>query len=76
MNALLDKIRPLADAHNATLSQVVINWTSRQPAISCVLVGARDEKQVAENAGALAFELSDTEMEYINGIVRETELER
>lgn len=76
VNALLDKIRPLADAHNATLSQVVINWTSRQPAISCVLVGARDEKQVAENAGALAFELSDTEMEYINGIVRETELER
>src|SRR5690606_37201328 len=64
-NELLDKIRPLADAHNATLSQVVINWTSRQPAISCVLVGARDEKQVAENAGALAFELSDTEMEYI-----------
>lgn len=74
VNELLDKIRPLADAHNATLSQVVINWTSRQPAMSCVLVGARDEKQVAENAGALAFELSDTEMEYITGIVRETEL--
>ncbi|HLT71644.1 MAG TPA: aldo/keto reductase [Cyclobacteriaceae bacterium] len=73
-NELLDKIRPLADAHNATLSQVVINWTSRQPAISCVLVGARDEKQVAENAGALAFELSDTEMEYITSMVHETEL--
>lgn len=73
-NELLNKMRPLADAHNATLSQVVINWTSRQPAMGCVLVGARDEKQVAENAGALAFDLTDTEMEYITSIVRETDL--
>ena len=74
INELLNKIRPLADAHNATLSQVVINWTTRQPAMASVLVGARDEKQVAENAGALDFELSDTEMEYITGVVNETEL--
>lgn len=73
-NELLNKIRPLADAHNATLSQVVINWTTRQPAMASVLVGARDEKQVSENAGALDFALSDTEMEYITGIVNETEM--
>lgn len=66
VNEMLEKIRPLADAHNATISQVIINWTSRQPAIASVLVGARDEKQVTENAGALAFELTDSEMEYIN----------
>lgn len=66
VNEMLEKIRPLADAHNATISQVVINWTSRQPAIASVLVGARDDKQVTENAGALAFELTDSELEYIN----------
>jgi aryl-alcohol dehydrogenase-like predicted oxidoreductase len=75
-NELLNKIKPLADAHNATLSQVVINWTANQPAMGCVLVGARDEKQVNENAGALAFELSDTEMEYLRKVVEETELEK
>lgn len=73
-NELLNKIRPLADAHNATLSQVVINWTTRQPAMASVLVGARDEKQVSENAGSLDFNLSDTEMEYITGLVRDTEM--
>jgi aryl-alcohol dehydrogenase-like predicted oxidoreductase len=66
VNEMLEKIRPLADAHNATISQIIINWTSRQPAIASVLVGARDEKQVAENAGALAFELTESELEYIN----------
>jgi aryl-alcohol dehydrogenase-like predicted oxidoreductase len=75
VNALLDKIKPLADAHNATLSQVVINWTARQPAICSVLVGARDEKQVSENASALDFTLSDSELEYIRKAVEETELE-
>src|SRR5690606_11570695 len=68
VNEMLEKIRPLADAHNATISQIVINWTSRQPAIASVLVGARDEKQVTENAGALAFELTDSELEYIDSL--------
>jgi aryl-alcohol dehydrogenase-like predicted oxidoreductase len=66
------KIKPIADAHNASLAQVVINWTTRQPAIGCVLVGARDEKQVQENAGSLDFTLSDTELEYLQGAVNDT----
>jgi aryl-alcohol dehydrogenase-like predicted oxidoreductase len=72
---MLEKIRPLADAHNATISQMVINWTSRQQAIASVLVGARDEKQVTENAGALAFELTDSELEYISKLADEFVLE-
>lgn len=75
VNDMLEKIRPLADAHNATISQMVINWTSRQQAIASVLVGARDEKQVTENAGALAFELTDSELEYISKLADEFVLE-
>jgi aryl-alcohol dehydrogenase-like predicted oxidoreductase len=66
INALLEKIKPIADNHNATLSQLVINWTAHRPAIACVLVGARDEKQVKDNAKALDFKLSAEEMAKIN----------
>ena len=38
----LEKIRPIAENHNATLSQVVLNWTIRQPGITCALAGARN----------------------------------
>ena len=62
INALLDKIKPIADEHDATLSQLVINWTTQRPAITCVLVGARDEQQVKDNAKALDFKLSQDEM--------------
>lgn len=64
-NALLEEIRPIADRHGATLAQLVINWTIHQPGITCALVGARNEQQVADNAGALNFTLSAEELEHI-----------
>jgi aryl-alcohol dehydrogenase-like predicted oxidoreductase len=70
-NTLLQKIKPVADAHNVSLSQLVINWTTRQPAMDCVLVGARDEKQVKENVGALSFKLSDDDLKKINQAISE-----
>jgi aryl-alcohol dehydrogenase-like predicted oxidoreductase len=65
VNRVLDAIRPIAEAHEASLAQVVINWTTRQPGMDCVLVGARDEVQVMDNVGALAFVLSDEDLETI-----------
>jgi aryl-alcohol dehydrogenase-like predicted oxidoreductase len=65
-NALLQKLKPIADLHSATLSQLVINWTTRQPAMDCVLVGARDENQVKDNVKALSFKLSDADLKKIS----------
>lgn len=74
INSMLEKLKPFADAHNATLSQLVINWTAHRPAVACVLVGARDEKQVKDNARALDFKISDEEVKKINKIVDELSL--
>jgi aryl-alcohol dehydrogenase-like predicted oxidoreductase len=65
INTMLDSIKPIAESHNASLSQLVINWTAHRPAMACVLVGARDARQVNDNAKALAFKLSDDEMKKI-----------
>lgn len=64
-NKFLDKIRPMADEKGATLSQLVIAWTLRQPGITVALVGARTEQQVVQNAGAMNLSLSDAEVESI-----------
>jgi len=61
-NDLLEKIKPIAEAHNASLAQIVINWTVNQKGIGCVLAGARDEKQAKDNAAALNFTLSGDEL--------------
>jgi aryl-alcohol dehydrogenase-like predicted oxidoreductase len=64
-NAFLQKIKPIADGYGVTLSQLVINWTTRQPAMDCVLVGARDERQVRENVKSLSFTLTDDDLKTI-----------
>jgi aryl-alcohol dehydrogenase-like predicted oxidoreductase len=64
-NRVLESIKPIAEKHNATLAQLMINWTTRQPAMDCVLVGARDEQQVKDNVGALSFSLNDEELSTI-----------
>jgi aryl-alcohol dehydrogenase-like predicted oxidoreductase len=64
-NTFLQKIKPIADGYGVSLGQLVINWTTRQPAMDCVLVGARDEKQVRENVGSLSFKLTDDDIKTI-----------
>jgi len=65
-NKFLEEIRPLAEDKGATLSQLVIAWTLHQPGITVALVGARNEYQVTQNAGAAEVMLSDAELGLIN----------
>jgi len=65
VNSLLAKLQPIADKYEATLAQLVINWTAHQEGIGCVLVGARNEMQVKDNIGALEFELTQEELNRI-----------
>jgi aryl-alcohol dehydrogenase-like predicted oxidoreductase len=74
INQFLSGIKSIADSKNATLAQLVINWTMNQPGISCVLVGARNPKQVKENMGATAISISDSEMNEINLKLKELQL--
>ena len=66
VNAFLDAIRPIADAHDATLAQLVIHWTIRRPGVTAALVGARNVKQATENARAAALDVSDDELRQID----------
>jgi aryl-alcohol dehydrogenase-like predicted oxidoreductase len=62
VNAMLDEIRPIASGHQATVAQVVVAWTLRQPGITAALVGARNAKQAKENAGAARVALGQEEL--------------
>ncbi|SDH51631.1 Predicted oxidoreductase [Pedobacter terrae] len=65
-NAFLAKIKPLADEKNASLSQLVLRWTVERPGITIALVGARNEKQAVQNAGAINVKLNAEEIQFIN----------
>jgi len=74
INNFLDQIRPLADDRGVSLAQLILRWTLQRPGITCLLAGVRNEEQLAENAGSLQFELSQPEMDIINGHLEKLEL--
>ena len=59
--AFAEEVRPLAAAHGASVAELVIAWTLRQPGITFALCGARNPDQARENAraGALVLDAAD-----------------
>lgn len=66
VNAFLHQIEPIAEAHDASVAQLVINWTSGREDITAPIVGARNENQARENAHAVRFTLTDGERRQID----------
>ncbi len=69
VQAMLDKIRPVAEAHDASLAQLVLAWTIAQPGLTHALVGARDPKHAEANAKAGTIELSDDQLRSVTEAV-------
>jgi len=74
VNLFLDRLKPLAEKKQATLSQLVIRWTIEQPGITVALVGARNATQAIENAKANDIKLSKEELAFINDELSKIEL--
>jgi aryl-alcohol dehydrogenase-like predicted oxidoreductase len=76
INAFVNEtLKPIAETHNATIPQIVIAWTFEQPGITAALVGARNEKQAADNAGAMRVDMSADEIQRIDQALDELQLE-
>lgn len=74
INSFLDKLVPMAEDKRATLAQLVLRWTIEQPGITIALAGARNAAQAIENAKAVQVKLTQEEMDYINGAIKQMEL--
>jgi aryl-alcohol dehydrogenase-like predicted oxidoreductase len=62
----LNAITPVAESKNASLSQLVLRWTTLQPAITVVLAGARNAQQAVSNARAMEINLTSEDMQFID----------
>jgi aryl-alcohol dehydrogenase-like predicted oxidoreductase len=69
------KLKEIADELKVTVSQLVLNWTTRQPGITCVLAGARNASQVLDNVKATDFRLSDDVLNQINDLLSDLKIE-
>ncbi len=75
VNTFLEKLKQVAASKNTTLTRLVLSWTLSQPGITAVLAGARDPKQLTENAGAMSLKLEQHEVDDINKELADLKLE-
>jgi aryl-alcohol dehydrogenase-like predicted oxidoreductase len=66
VEAVLKNLEAIAESYNASLAQLVLNWTMNQPGITITLAGARNAEQVASNAKAMNLQISEADKALIN----------
>ncbi len=57
-----DALEKVAAETGRTVPQVAINWLLRRPTVSSVIIGARNERQLRDNLGAVGWQLTDDQV--------------
>jgi aryl-alcohol dehydrogenase-like predicted oxidoreductase len=65
---VIDAVRAIAEAHGATPAQVALAWLAAQPAVTSVILGARNTDQLTDNLGAAQLALSDEEISRLTDV--------
>jgi aryl-alcohol dehydrogenase-like predicted oxidoreductase len=60
--SIIDELVSIADAHEVSAAQVALAYTIGKPAVTSVIVGARNDEQLADNLGAASLELTSEEI--------------
>jgi len=55
---VVDALTEVGEEAGRSVPQVALNWLLQRPTVASVIVGARDEKQLRENLGAVGWNLT------------------
>ena len=68
---LVEKLRPIAERNNKTLSQLAIAWVLRRPEVTSAIVGARRPSQIEQTAAAGDWVLSEIDKAELDTILKD-----
>ena len=67
---IIKQLKPIAEKHNKTVTQLILNWLMNRPNIGCVLVGVNNIKQVVENVKAAKWNMPVKTQKSIEDLVK------
>lgn len=56
--SLIDTLDAVAEETGKSVAQVALNWLLQRPTVATLIIGARDEKQLQANLGAVGWNLT------------------
>jgi len=65
---IIDAMRPIAQAHEASVARVALAWLLQQPAVTSVIIGAKTGEQLADNLSAADLKLTADERSILNSV--------
>jgi aryl-alcohol dehydrogenase-like predicted oxidoreductase len=60
--AVIDAMRPIAEAKGVSVAQVALAWLLHQPVVTSVIIGAKRRDQLDDNLAAIKVTLSEDEL--------------
>ncbi len=63
---VVDALDAVATETGKTVPQVALNWLLQRPTVATVIIGARDEKQLRDNLGAVGWNLTPAQVAKLN----------
>ena len=63
------RLVPLADAHDVTLTQFSLNWVLANPIVTSAIVGPRTMEQYEDNLGCLGWDIEPKALDEIDALV-------
>ncbi|GAB3305175.1 aldo/keto reductase [Hymenobacter tenuis] len=66
--AVLDVLRPMAEAKGATVAQLALAWLLHQPVVTSVIIGAKRMEQLDDNLQAVDVRLSPEELQQLDEV--------
>jgi aryl-alcohol dehydrogenase-like predicted oxidoreductase len=65
---ILDVVQKIADAKGVNPARVSLAWLEAQPAVTSVILGARNTDQLIDNLGAVSLELTPDDLELLDEV--------
>jgi aryl-alcohol dehydrogenase-like predicted oxidoreductase len=65
---VIDAIRPIAEAHGASVAQVALAWLLHQKTVTSVIVGANKSEQLVDNLGAADLTLTPEDLATLDAV--------
>jgi aryl-alcohol dehydrogenase-like predicted oxidoreductase len=66
----IETMQRIADARSASVAQVALAWVLANEAVTSVIIGVRNQKQLDDNLGAVELELAEAELAALDEVSR------
>ena len=66
--SVIDVVDEIAKETGKTVPQIALNWLLQRPSVSTLIIGARNEKQLRDNLGAIGWNLTAKQMQRLDAV--------